>query len=112
MKSALSLCLLTALALSAQVDKIVITAGTLQDQGLQAIARETDAQKRLTMLMDFVEKFASDPQAVAYGNSQLSQQYFEQGYMSKALEFGAKALAAQPKNLETMVSFRWVVQKR
>jgi len=111
MKSALSLCLLTALALSAQIDKIVITAGTAQDQGLQAIASESDAQKRLTMLMDFVEKFASDPQAVAYGNSQLSQQYFEQGDTTKAMEFGEKALAAQPSNLEIIVSLMSVAQK-
>ena len=112
MKFTLSLLvLLTALTASAQVDKILIPAGSPADQELQAISRETEAQKRLTMLQEFVQKFSSDPQAVAYGNSQLSQQYFEQGDTSKAMEFGEKALAAQPNNLEIIVALTSVAQK-
>lgn len=111
MKSALSLLLLTALVASAQVEKIVIVAGTPEDQALQAISNENDAQKRVAMLQDFLQKFSSDPQAIAYGNSQLSQQYFEQGETSKAMEFGEKALAAQPNNLEIIVSLTSVAQK-
>lgn len=111
MRSALSLVLLAALAASAQVDKISIVAGTPQDQALQAISSENDAQKRVAMLQDFVQKFASDPQAAAYGNSQLSQEYFQQGDTSKAMEFGEKALAAQPNNLEIIVALASVAQK-
>src|SRR5690348_18291972 len=88
----------------AQLEKIIIPAGTPEDQAMQAISNETDAQKRVAMLQDFVQKFASNPQAVAYGNSQLSQLYFEQGDTSKAMEFGEKAVAAQPNNLEIIVS--------
>ena len=111
MKSALSLFLLIALAANAQVDRISFAGGTPEDQALQAISNEQDAQKRVAMLQDFVQKFASNPQAVAYGNSQLSQQYFEQGDTSKAMEFGEKALAAQPNNLEIIVSLASVAQK-
>lgn len=111
MKSVFTLFLLAALAASAQVDKIIIPAGTPQDQALQAIGSETDAQKRVSMLQDFVQKFASDPQAVAYGNSQLSQEYLQQGDTSKAMEFGEKALAAQPTNLEIIMSLTSVAQK-
>ena len=112
MKFALSLlALLAALTASAQVDRILIPAGSPADQELQAISRDTDAQKRVVMLQEFVQKFASDPQAVAYGNSQLSQQYFEQGDTSKALEFGEKALTAQPNNLEIVVALTSVAQK-
>ena len=111
MKSALSFLLLTALASSAQIDKIMIAAGTPEDQAMQAIGNEQDAQKRLAMLQEFAQKFASNPQAVAYGNSQLSQQYFEQGDTSKAMEFGEKALVAQPNNLEIIVSLASVAQK-
>jgi len=111
MKSALSFCLLAVLTANAQVDKIVIAAGTPQDQALQTISAETDAQKRVAMLQDFVQKFASDPQAVAYGYSQLSQQYFEQGDTAKAMESGEKALASQPNNLEIIVSLASVAQK-
>ena len=111
MKLTLSLFLLVAVAASAQVDKITIVAGTPEDQALQAISNENDVQKRIAMLQDFVQKFASEPQAVAYGNSQLSQQYMEQGDTSKAMEFGEKALAAQPNNLEIIVSLTSVAQK-
>lgn len=111
MKSALSLFLLIALAASAQVDRISFAGGTPEDQALQAISNEQDAQKRVAMLQDFVQKFAANPQAVAYGNSQLSQLYFEQGDTSKAMEFGEKALAAQPNNLEIIVSLASVAQK-
>ena len=111
MKSVLGFFLLVALTASAQIDKIVIAAGTPQDQALQAISNETDAQKRLAMLQDFCQKFASDPQAVAYGYSQLSQLYFDQGDMGKAMEFGEKALASQPNNLEIIVSLASVAQK-
>lgn len=111
MKFTLSLFLLAALAASAQVDKITIVAGTPEDQALQAISSENDAQKRIAVLQDFVQKFASEPQAVAYGNSQLSQQYLEQGDTNKAMEYGEKALAAQPNNLEIIVSLTSVAQK-
>ena len=111
MKSALSLFLLTALTATAQVDRITIAAGTPEDQGMQAISNETDVQKRLAMLQDFVQKFSSNPQAVAYGYSQLAQQYSDQGDTSKAMEFGDKALAAQPNNLEIIVALASVAQK-
>ncbi len=111
MKFTLSLFLLAALAASAQVEKITIVAGTPEDQALQAISSENDAQKRIAVLQDFVQKFASEPQAVAYGNSQLSQQYLEQGDTNKAMEYGEKALAAQPNNLEIIVSLTSVAQK-
>ena len=51
-----------------QVDKIVIPAGTPEDQALTAINNEQDAQKRLAMYQDFLEKFASNPAAIAYAN--------------------------------------------
>ena len=60
---------------SAQVDHIVIAAGTDEDHALQAISSEQDTQKRLSMYEDFVQKFSSNPPAVAYGNWQLAQAY-------------------------------------
>jgi hypothetical protein len=52
----------------AQLDRIVIPAGTDEDKDLQAISSEQDAQKKLTMYTDFVQKYSSNPAAVAYGN--------------------------------------------
>jgi tetratricopeptide (TPR) repeat protein len=89
---------------AAQVDHIVIAAGTDEDHALQAISNEPDAQKKLTMYEDFVQKFSSNPAAVAYGNWQISQAYQASGDLQKALDYGDKALAGSPHNLDIIVS--------
>jgi tetratricopeptide (TPR) repeat protein len=88
----------------AQLEKIVIPAGTPEDQALQAISNETDAQKKLPMYEDFLTKFAANPAAVAYGNWQVSQYYETAGDLPKAMEYGDKALAGAPHNLDILVS--------
>ncbi|HKU21982.1 MAG TPA: tetratricopeptide repeat protein [Terriglobales bacterium] len=109
--SALLIPVLLAALAHAQIEKIVIPAGTPEDQALQAISNQTDAQKRITMLQDFVQKFSSNPQAVAYGNWQLSQAYSTAGDNGKALEAGDKALTAAPHNLDILVSQAGVAQQ-
>lgn len=84
--------------------KITIAAGTPEDQELQAISNQTDAQKRSAMLEEFVRKFAANPAAVAYGNWQLEQQYVAAGDPQKALAYGDKALAAMPDVVEILVA--------
>lgn len=88
----------------AQVERIVIAAGTDEDHALQAITNEQDASKRITMYADFVQKFSSNPQAAAYGNWQLAQAYQASGDFQKSLDYGDKALAQSPRNLEILVS--------
>jgi len=88
----------------AQVDRIVIAAGTDEDHALQAISNEQDASKKLAMYEDFVQKFSSNPQAVAYGNWQISQAYQASGDLQKALDYGDKALVGSPHNLDILVS--------
>jgi tetratricopeptide (TPR) repeat protein len=83
----------------AQVDRIVFAAGTDEDHALQAISSEQDAQKKLSMYEEFDQKFAANPQAVAYGNWQLAQIYGANGDLAKALDCGDKALAASPHHL-------------
>ncbi len=89
---------------SAQLDKIVIPAGTQEDQALQAISSEQDGQKKITMYEDFLNKFASNPAAVAYGNWQVSQYYQGAGDLQKGVSYGDKALAGAPHNLDIIVS--------
>jgi tetratricopeptide (TPR) repeat protein len=96
---------------NSQVDHIVIAAGTDEDHALQAITSEQDAQKKLTMYEGFVEKFSSNPQAVAYGDWQLAQAYQSSGEMQKALQYGDKALASSPHNLDILVSQASVAQQ-
>lgn len=95
----------------AQVDHIVIAAGTDEDHALQAISNEQDAQKKIGMYQDFVQKYSANPQAVAYGNWQLAQAYQASGDTQKAMEFGDKALASSPQNLDILVSQAGVAQQ-
>ncbi len=107
----LALVLTSCSLLWAQVDRIVIPAGTPEDQALQEISKEQDAQKKLSMYQDFVSKFSSNPAAVAYGNWQISQQYQTSNDMAKALEYGDKALAGSPRNLDILVSQANIAQQ-
>src|SRR5262252_6232291 len=88
----------------ALIDRIVIAAGTDEDHALQAITNEQDNTKKIAMYDDFVQKFSANPQAVAYGNWQLSQAYQASGDLNKALDYGDKALTASPHNLDILVS--------
>src|SRR5580700_862224 len=95
----------------AQGDKIVIPAGTPEDHDLQNISNEQDATKKLAMYQDFVQKYASNPAAVAYGNWQISQTYQAAGDLNKALEYGDKALGGAPRNLDILVSQASIAQQ-
>jgi tetratricopeptide (TPR) repeat protein len=95
----------------AQLDHIVIPAGTPEDQALQASSKETDPEKKLAAYEDFVQKFSSNPAAVAYGNWQISQYYQNAGDLPKALDYGDKALAGSPRNLDILVSQAGIAQQ-
>jgi hypothetical protein len=87
-----------------QVDKIVIPAGTPEDKDLNVITSEPDAPKKIAMYQDFLQKYASNPVAVAYANWQLSQAYQGAGDLQKATEYGDKAVAGSPHNLDILES--------
>jgi tetratricopeptide (TPR) repeat protein len=106
-----SIVLFSPLLLLAQIDRLVIPAGTPEDQGLQAIAKEPDPQKKLTMYQDFLQQFSSNPAAVAYGNWQVSQYYQSTGDLQKAIDFGDKALASAPHSLDILVSQASIAQQ-
>jgi tetratricopeptide (TPR) repeat protein len=95
----------------AQLDKIVIPAGTPEDHDLQSISSEQDAAKKLAMYQDFVQKYSANPAAVAYGDWQISQAYQSTGDLNKALDYGDKALAGAPRNLDILVSQASIAQQ-
>ena len=95
----------------AQVDHIIIAAGTDEDHALASIANEQDPQKKLAFYEDFVQKFSSNPAAVAYGNWQLSQLYQNAGDLQKALEYGDRALTGSPHNLDILVAQASIAQQ-
>jgi len=110
--SVLFLCFVFVTLLShAQSDRIVIPAGTPEDKDLQTISSEQDPAKKLAMYQDFVQKYASNPAAVAYGNWQLSQAYQTAGDLEKALDYGDKALVGSPRNLDILVSQASIAQQ-
>ena len=74
--------LLTVSLASAQLQKISIPAGTPEDKALQAASNEQDAQKKLAMYQDVLQQFASNPDAVAFANWQISQYYQNAGAQS------------------------------
>ncbi len=94
-----------------QIENIVITAGTPEDQALQAITKEPDDQKKLAMYEDFLKQFSSNPAAVAYGNWQISQACQGTGDLQKALDYGDKALASAPHSLDILVSQASIAQQ-
>lgn len=97
--------------LFAQIESITIPAGTPEDQSLQAITKEPDDQKKLTMYADFLQQFSANPAAVAYANWQLAQYYQGAGDLPKALDYGDKALASAPRNLDILVSLASIAQQ-
>jgi tetratricopeptide (TPR) repeat protein len=96
---------------TAQVDHLVIAAGTDEDKALQTITSEQDPQKKLAMYEEFVQKFSSNPAAVAYGDWQISQAYQATGDLQKSLDYGDKAVAAAPHDLDILVSEAGIAQQ-
>src|SRR5579863_2931955 len=95
----------------AQVDRISFAAGTPEDQALNSISNEQDAQKKVAMYEDFVQKFSSNPAAVAYGNWQIAQSCEAAGDLQKGLAYGEKALAGSPRNLDILVTQTSIAQQ-
>lgn len=108
----LAMLLLSALPVFAQVESITIPAGTPEDTDLTAITTEQDSQKKLTMYQNFLQKYPTNPAAVAYGNWQLSQLYLNAGDLQKAREYADKAAAAAPHNLDIVVSQTTIAQQQ
>ena len=96
---------------AAQVKQIMIAAGSPEDQASTEIDKESDPQKKIAMLNDFVQKFASNSTAAAYGYSQLAQQYQATGDLKAAVAATDKALEAEPNALDIAVSGTTIAQQ-
>src|SRR5947207_15689373 len=94
-----------------QIGKVSLTAGTPEDKDLTSIGKETDNQKKISLYQDYLQKYAANPMAVAYGNWQLSQTYQAAGDMPKAIDAGDRALAASPRNLDILKSQVMIAQQ-
>ena len=106
-----SFLLMVAAGSSAQIETLIIPAGSPEDQALQAITKEPDDQKKLAMYQDFLTQFSSNPVASAYANWQVSQAYQGAGDLQKALEYGDKASSTAPRSLDILVSQASIAQQ-
>ena len=88
----------------AQVTTIVIKAGSPEDIELQQIGSLPDTAQRVQAYKDFVQKFAANPEAAAYGSWQLSQTLASGNQPDEALSYGDKALALEPRNMDILIS--------
>jgi tetratricopeptide (TPR) repeat protein len=101
-----------ALALAAPAQsRLVIPAGTPEDQAIQAINKEQDLGKRAEQWKEFLEKYAPNPVAVAYGASELSQYYQSTSDLPQAMTYGEQAAAAMPANVDLLVSVASLAQQ-
>jgi len=98
-----ALALISSLGL-AQIDHVTIAAGTPEDKDLTTIGNEQDLQKKIAMFQDFLQKYSSNPMAVAFGNWQLAQTYQSAGDFPKAADAADKALVSSPRNLDILTS--------
>jgi tetratricopeptide (TPR) repeat protein len=106
-----TLSLFCAACASAQLTMFSFTAGTPEDQASDAISKENDAQKKMAMLNEFVQKFSGNSVAVAYGDWQLALLYQAAGDLKAAMAAGDKALAAEPHAMEIAVAMMQVAQQ-
>lgn len=107
MKRVVTIGVALALALGSTAEgqrRIVIAAGTPEDVALQELGKIAEPEERIARLNAFVEEFAANPAAVAFGHWQLAQLHETQGDIQQALAHGEKALAAAPDNLDILVS--------
>ena len=102
--------LMLAAPAAAQITQIIIPAGSDADKASTAINAETDPQKRIAMLNDFVKQFASNKIAVAFGYQLLAQQYQMTGDMPKAVDAAEQAYAAVPANVDIVTTAVTVAQ--
>ncbi len=102
---------LTATLAFGQVDRISVSAGTPEDKDLTAIGNENDTQKKVAMYQDFLQKYASNKEMVAYAQWQLAQAYQADGDMQKAFEAGDKAIALSPRNMDILTSLATIAQQ-
>src|SRR5258708_1648827 len=107
----IALFLLAASLSFSQIDKVTIAAGTPEDRELTTIGSEADAQKRISMYEEFLQKYSSNAMAVTYANWQLSQAYQAAGDLQKAVDAGEKALSSSPRNIEILTSQVTIAQQ-
>ena len=101
-KVVLTLCVVFVWGLVSNANAQVI-AGSPEDKAFQKIDAENSVDGKIALLLDFEKQF---PQSKAIRETylQLVQIYQQKNDQAKVIEFGEKALKADPANIEAMLA--------
>jgi len=94
------LIVLTLVPCFADVKKLRINKETPEGQFLELVSLETDAQRKVALLEQFLVLFPNS-EPVGWVYSELQDRYRRAGNLDNALAMGEKVLALEPDNLET-----------
>jgi len=84
----------------AGVKKLRVNKETPEGQFLELVSLETDAQRKIDLLEQFLVLFPNS-EPVGWVYSELQDRYRRAGNLDKAVAMGEKVLALEPDNLET-----------
>ena len=83
-----------------------VVAGSPEDKAFQKIDAETNIDAKIALLLDFEKQFAQS-KAVRDAYMQLVQIYQEKNDHAKVIEYGEKAIKADPNNLGALLTLTY-----
>ena len=101
-KVILTLCVVFVWGLVSNANAQVI-AGSPEDKAFQKIDAENNIDGKVTLLLDFEKQFPQS-KAIREAYLQLVQIYQQKNDQPKVIEFGEKALKADPANIEALLA--------
>jgi hypothetical protein len=101
-KVILTLCVVFVWGLVSNANAQVI-AGSPEDKAFQKIDAENNIDGKVTLLLDFEKQFPQS-KAIREASLQLVQIYQQKNDQPKVIEFGEKALKADPANIEALLA--------
>ena len=83
--------------------RVMVMAGSPEDKAIQQIINEKEVSRRLPLIAKFAADFAAKPDMVVYAEQLYQDAYLESGDYDKSLEYGERALAADPTDMDVVM---------
>jgi len=80
-----------------------VVAGSPEDKAFQKVDGENNIDSKITLLLDFEKQFPQS-KSIREAYLQLLQIYQQKNDQAKVIEFGEKALKADPSNIEALLA--------
>ncbi len=100
------------LAAGLDAKRVLVLAGSPEDKAIQQIVNEKDGARRLPLIAKFAADFASNPDMVVYSQQLYQEAYLESGDYERSLEYGEKALAADPTDMDVLLKLASAARQR